>query len=157
VPVDVTLDVLELPDELRLPGALRLLVPDVPRPIRGRIGPGRLFGLPAPIERPRPDELRSVVTPGDGLEVAGLVRDGVSVAALVTGEPAVDEQLTPGVMIDDVGGAPEVLPVPVDEDGGVDCGVVCANAGAALKAIAHTRPAPLRIGIFRIVVKVNLL
>jgi len=59
--------------------------------------------------------------------------------------------LTPGVMMDDGG---RVLEVPGDVG---DCGVVCANAGDALKAIAHARPAPLRIGIFRIVVKVNLL
>jgi hypothetical protein len=54
-------------------------------------------------------------------------------------------------MMDDGG---RVLEVPGDVG---DCGVVCANAGDALKAIAHARPAPLRIGIFRIVVKVNLL
>jgi hypothetical protein len=152
-----TLVVVGAVDVLGLLSVLELMPP------RARIGPGRLRGLLVPVALPRPDGLRRDVAPDDtlgvaGLRVAGLVKSGVEVGP---GEPPAGAQLTPGVIIGDglvalldlvelVPVVPLLLVVPV-------LLVVCANAGAVLKAIAHARPTPLRIGIFRILVKIFLL
>jgi hypothetical protein len=144
---------------------------------RARIGPLRLLrGLLIPVGLLRTDGLRSDVAPDDTVGFVGLVNVGVGVGVrgLPTDDAPVDSdegdetdepvdetgaQLTPGVIVGDgldvvvdlVALVPvvelgPVVPVPVPP-------VVCANAGAVLKAIAHMRPAPLRIGIFRILVK----
>lgn len=98
--------------ELELPSPVGLV--DMPGP-RGRIGPGRARGLPAPIGLPRPDGLRNDVVPDDTPEFVGLVNNGVvpGLSELPDDvdeggetdetEPAgaVGEQLTPGVIIGD--------------------------------------------------------
>jgi hypothetical protein len=77
--------------------------------------------------------------------------------------------LTPGVIVEDgavasvdvaepvlVGAAGPVVPVLPVLPVVPLLPVVCANAGAALNAIVHMRPAPARIGIFRILVNISL-
>jgi hypothetical protein len=166
------LNVLGLFSVLGLLSALR------PRPVglddrpvpRWRIGPGRLLGLLNPVGLPRPDGLPNEFAPVEPAGFVGLVDIGVrvelrelpsddgAVESEETDEPGdnVGAQLTPGVIVGDglvavVGVVEPVAVVPVVPV--VPGLAVCANAGAVLKAIAHARPAPLRIGIFRILIK----
>jgi hypothetical protein len=171
---------LGLLDELELnrlggllgPGVLRLvgLLPLPARPVedvapRGRVGPPPLLCLLNPIGAVAPvgplragGEVVPVVDPRSGI---GVVTIGVRVELR---EPPSDEagaQLTPGVVIDDWGVAlvAVVEPVPVVPLLPVVPGLpgVCANAGAPLKAIAHARPAPPRIGIFMALIRMLIL
>lgn len=165
--------VVGLPRPVGLPSPVELVDRLEPR---WRIGPLRPFlpvefldpvGLPMPDERPTEF---AVVNPMDGV---GFVNIGVTVGLreLAADDGPVDSgetdepdvagaQLTPGVIVDDgvvVGGAVALVdllaPVPVVPVVPVDC----ANAGAVLKAIAHARPAPLRMGIFRMLINMFLL
>jgi hypothetical protein len=178
------LSVLGLLDVLGL-NVLGLLVFGLPRPVglpspvepvdrlepRWRIGPlrpFRPFEFLDPLGLPMPDGLPTefaVVNPVDGV---GFVNIGVAVGLreLAADDGPVDRgetdepdeagaQLTPGVIVDDgaVALGDLLAPVPVVPAGPVDC----ANAGAVLKAIAQARPAPLRMGIFRMLINMLLL
>ena len=132
--------------------------------LRARIGPLRPFGLLDPVGPPRLDGPRKELAPVEPVGFVGLVNIGVTMGfcELLTDEPVesddLDEplgnagaQLTPGVIVDNwlVTLVDVVEPVPVVPV----LPVVCANAVAALRAIAHARPAPPRMGIFRILIK----
>jgi hypothetical protein len=179
------LDELELNRLLGLLGPGVLLVLGVPRLVgllplparpvedvapRGRVGPPPVLCLLNPVGVVDPvgplragGEVVPVVDPRSGI---GVVTIGVRVELR---EPPSDEagaQLTPGVVIDDWGVALVALvadlvvePVPVVPLLPVvpELPVVCANAGAPLKAIAHARPAPLRIGIFMALIRMLIL
>jgi hypothetical protein len=84
------------------------------------------------------DETGEQLTPG----VIG--DDGL--VTLVDLEPVA---LVPGLVVPGLAVVPGLLVVPVLPE----VPVVCANAGAVIKASAHARPTPLRIGIFRILIK----
>jgi hypothetical protein len=172
------LGLLNVPGLLDVPGLSSVPRPRPVGPVdklepRGRIGLPRLFGLFNPVGLPRPDRPGSDVAPVDPADVVGFVNIGVTLGRELADDGAVESeetdepldvvgaQLTPGVIVDDgldgldglvalvVGWTEPVVPGLVVVPG---LAVVCANAGAVLKAIAHARPAPLRIGIFRILI-----
>jgi hypothetical protein len=144
---------------------------------RWRIGPLRPFepldplGLLNAPGLPRPDRPLGEVELVDPVRGPGLGSAGVGSAGVSVEVRGVGAQLTPGVIGDDtpvglvdlgglvdVGEFADVVGLdPVGLGDVVELGC-CANAGAVmLKAIAHARLAPLRMGIFRILINLSLL
>jgi hypothetical protein len=135
-------------------GPLRPRVPLVPTEflvnVGVEVGVGELPTDDAPVESDEGDESDETDEPaGDvGLQLTPgvMIDDGLVVLVDLVELVELVELVGLGELVDVVEPVPVVLVLPV----------VCANAGAVLKAIAHARPAPLRIGISRMLVKMFL-